>query len=60
MGYSPRVRARASDVAAFAVEVLAVDDSARNFYLKYGSKELIDDHLHLYLPMKTVEVLFKQ
>lgn len=46
--------------AAFAVEVVAIDDSARNFYLKYGFKELVDDRLHLYLPMKTLDALFKQ
>lgn len=46
--------------AAFAVEVVAADDSARAFYLKYGFKELVDDRLHLYLPMKTVDELFKR
>lgn len=51
--------AASRSVAAFAVEVVAIDDSARNFYLKYGFKELVDDRLHLYLPMKTVEELFK-
>lgn len=44
--------------AAFAVEVVAINDGARNFYLKYGFKELVDDRLHLYLPMKTVDELF--
>lgn len=47
-------------VAAFAIEVVAIDDPARSFYLKYGFKELIDDRLHLYLPMKTVEQVFTQ
>ena len=44
-------------VGIFAVVVDALDDSARNFYLKYGFNELIDDRLHLYLPMKTIAKL---
>jgi predicted GNAT family N-acyltransferase len=46
------------DAAAYAVEVVAIDDSAKGFYLKYGFKELLDDRLHLYLPMRTIEALF--
>ena len=44
-------------VGIYAVVVEALDESARNFYLKYGFRELIDDRLHLYLPMKTIEKL---
>jgi len=44
-------------VGIYAVVVNALDDAAKDFYLKYGFKELSDDHLHLYLPMKTVERL---
>jgi len=55
-----RALAVSRSVAAFAVEVVAVDDAARSFYLRYGFKELVDDRLHLYLRMKTVDVLFKQ
>lgn len=47
-------------VAAYAVEVLAIDDSARRFYLRYGFQELLDDRLHLYLPMRTVSKLFEE
>lgn len=47
-------------VAAFAVEVVAIDDSAKTFYLRYGFRELVDDRLHLYLPMRTVDELFKK
>lgn len=47
-------------VAAYAVEVVSIDDSARRFYLKYGFKELIDDQLHLYLPMRIVTKLFDE
>ena len=44
-------------VGIYAVVVDAFDESARNFYLKYGFNELIDDRLHLYLAMKTIERL---
>lgn len=39
----------------FAVEVLAIDADARNFYTKYGFVPLADNDLHLFLPIKTVE-----
>jgi ribosomal protein S18 acetylase RimI-like enzyme len=39
----------------FAVEVVALDEQAKGFYLKYGFEPLADDALHLYLPMKTIE-----
>src|SRR5215204_2384018 len=41
----------------YAVVVDALDKSAKSFYTKYGFDELKDDHLHLYLPMKTIERL---
>lgn len=40
-----------------AVEVRALNDSARTFYLKYGFTSLVDDEMHLYLPMKTIRKL---
>lgn len=45
-------------VAAYAVEVVAIDETARRFYLKHGFQELLDDRLHLYLSMKTIARLF--
>ena len=39
----------------YAVEVSAIDEGAKNFYLKYGFTPLVDNDLHLYLPLKTVE-----
>ncbi len=39
----------------FAVEVLAIDQDAREFYLKYGFVSLLDNDLHLLLPLKTIE-----
>jgi GNAT superfamily N-acetyltransferase len=38
----------------FAVEVLAIDPEAKRFYVKYGFVPLLDNDLHLYLPMKTM------
>jgi GNAT superfamily N-acetyltransferase len=44
-------------VALYAVEVEAIDDDARDFYLKYAFTPLADDPLHLYLSMKVVQQL---
>lgn len=41
----------------YAVVVDALDEQARNFYMKYGFNELEDDHLHLYLPIKIIKQL---
>lgn len=46
------------EVAAFAVEIVAIDDRARAFYAKYGFRELRDDRLHMYLSMKSIGKLF--
>ncbi len=46
-------------VGAFAVDVWAIDDEARAFYEKYGFVPLEDNPSHLYLPMKTVEAMFR-
>jgi hypothetical protein len=37
------------------VEVVAIDDKAREFYLKYGFSPLMDDPQHLYLSMKAIQ-----
>lgn len=55
-----RALAASRSVAAYAVEVVSIDDSARRFHLKYGFKELIDDQFHLYLPMRIVAKLFDE
>ena len=39
----------------FAVEVLASDVEAREFYTKYGFVPLPDNDLHLFLPIRTIE-----
>ena len=47
----------AETVGIVAVEVHAIDDEARAFYLKYGFISLMDDLRHLYLPIKTIKKL---
>jgi ribosomal protein S18 acetylase RimI-like enzyme len=50
---------RAIDLSAglgvHAVEVDASDDAAAAFYRKYGFTPLLDNPLHLYLPVATIE-----
>jgi GNAT superfamily N-acetyltransferase len=50
-----RCLAVSAELGVHAVEVRAIDQEARAFYLKYGFVPLPDSELHLYLPMKTVE-----
>ncbi|MEM6457839.1 MAG: GNAT family N-acetyltransferase [Planctomycetota bacterium] len=47
----------ADEVGMHAVEVVAINDAARKFYLKYGFTALRDDVNHLYLPIRTVKKL---
>ena len=49
----------ADEIGVFAVEVYALNQSAKRFYLKYGFTELTDDEFHLYLPMKKLRKLFE-
>jgi ribosomal protein S18 acetylase RimI-like enzyme len=45
-------------LGAFSVDVWAIDETAAEFYRKYGFIVLEDDPLHLYLPMKSIATLF--
>lgn len=45
-------------IAMRAVEVVAINEDARRFNLKYGFVELGDDRMHLYLSMRKVAKLF--
>jgi predicted N-acetyltransferase YhbS len=47
-----------ASLGVHAVEVDALDDAAAAYYRKYGFTPLLDDPLHLYLPLATVEQLF--
>lgn len=40
-----------------AVEVDAIDDAARRFYLKFGFRPLLDDPRHLFLPLHVIRKL---
>lgn len=58
---SPTVLARivrtAREMGIHAVEVVAIDDAAKRFCLKYGFTDMPDDPRHLYMPMKKVRSL---
>jgi GNAT superfamily N-acetyltransferase len=45
------------EVGIRAVEVDAIDEHARTFYLKYDFVALLDDPSHLYLPMQVIRKL---
>jgi GNAT superfamily N-acetyltransferase len=45
-------------VGAYAVDVWAIDEDAAAFYRKYGFLPLLDDPLHLYLLMQTIQAMF--
>ncbi len=53
-----RVTALADKVGVRAVEVDAIDDEARNFYLKHGFVSLVDNRNHLWLPILVVRKLW--
>lgn len=52
-----RVHRADRDLAIHAVVVVAIDDAAKRFYLKFGFAELRDDSRHLFIPMKVVRKL---
>lgn len=52
-----RIQVAADSIGIHAIEVVAIDDSAKRFYLKYGFVELQDDPHHLYISLKTVRKL---
>ena len=48
----------ADDLGIYAVEVIAKNDAARAFYERYGFKPLLDDALHMYLPLAAARKAF--
>ncbi len=48
----------ADQIGIYAVEAYALNETARQFYLKYGFQELLDDPFHLYLSVKSIRKLF--
>lgn len=49
----------AEDAGLWGVEVIAKDEAARSFYMRYGFRSLVDDDLHLYVSLKTVRKVFQ-
>lgn len=47
----------ADELGIYAIELHAINSSAKSFYLKYGFVELNDDEQHLHLPIKTLKKL---
>ena len=45
----------AAELEVYAVELYALTDNAKRFYLKYGFVALTDDEKHLYLPIETLK-----
>jgi GNAT superfamily N-acetyltransferase len=52
-----RSLAISTQIGIRAVEVDAIDDSARCFYLKFGFRPLLHDPRHLFLPMREIRKL---
>lgn len=52
-----RIEGAAESIGIHAVEVVAIDEAARGFYLKYGFAEMRDDPHHLYVSLKVVRKL---
>ena len=48
-----------ADLDIHVVELYALNEKAKTFYLQYGFQELADDHLHLYMKMEAVMQLVK-
>lgn len=49
----------ADKIGIYAIELYALTENAKRFYLKYGFVELKDDDKHLYLPIKTIKDSFE-
>jgi GNAT superfamily N-acetyltransferase len=47
----------ADSIGIHAVEVVAIDENAKRFYLKYGFTALLDDPHHLYISIKMLRKL---
>lgn len=54
-----RCLALSSDLGLHAVEVHAIDETARRFYEHHAFAALEDDHRHLYLPVTTIRSAFE-
>lgn len=51
-----RSKLLSAQIGVHAVEVLAIDESAAAFYRKFGFVPLLDDPMHLFLPIASIAV----
>jgi hypothetical protein len=47
-----------TSLGVFAVVVLAIDEEAARFYARFGFAPVLDDPLHIYMPMPAIEEAF--
>ncbi len=47
------------ELGIYAVEVYALNQSARRFYLRFGFSELLDDKMHPYLSVKKIRSILQ-
>ena len=52
-----RILRAADEIGIHAVEVIAINAGAQQFYRKYGFTALADDQRHLYLPLAVLRKL---
>ena len=52
-----RTAAAAEEIGVFLVEIKAVNQRAKDFYLKFGFAEMLDEPMKLYLGLKKVRKL---
>lgn len=48
-----------TSVGVYAVDLIALNDRAKGFYLKYGFVAMLDSPMHLFLPIETARALAK-
>lgn len=60
MGALEKALLHSRNIASLAVVVDAKDEKARNFYLSYGFVDLPDHPNRLFMPMQTIEQLFRE
>lgn len=54
-----RAASVADEIGIFAVEVIALDEQAKQFYIKHNFIEMLDSPMHLYLSMKLIRKMFR-
>lgn len=52
-----KAAAASTNVGVYAIDVLALHDRAKGFYMKYGFVEMLDTPLHLFLSIQTARAM---